>query len=512
MTYLLILPILIPMLTGVVSLVFWTRIRTERTLSLIGVSALLGVAVALFLEVWNGGDAQILTMQMGDWPAPFGITFAADLFSAIMVLLTGTIGLMTTIYSTVNIDRQRVAHGYYPLVNFLLMGICGAFLTGDMFNLYVWFEVLLISSFVLLGLGVEADQLQGTLKYVVINLVSSTIFLSGLGILYGVAGTLNMADAAVQLAEVAQTRPGLVTTLAMIFLVAFAIKAAMFPLFFWMPASYHTPPVSISALFAGLLTKVGVYSLIRIFTLIFVHDAAYTHRTVLLWMAGLTMVIGVFGAMSQMEMRRILAFHSVSQVGYMVLGLALAMSGAEIVPLALAGTIIYIIHHSVVKSNLFLISGVVRWLRGSAYLKKTGGLITTRPYLSVLFFIAAMSLAGLPPLSGFWAKLTLVQAGLSIGHSWIVAVALFTGVWTMYSMTKIWSYVFWNKPKGETSPNFEKPIDYSFFELSVHIAPILLLVVATVLLGLFAEPVIAVALTAANQLLEPSIYIKAVMP
>ena len=500
------LPLLIPFGTGILTLFFWKQIAIQRVISSIGMAILLIAGIALLWSVEKNG---IQAVQIGNWYAPIGITFVADLFSALMVVLAGCVAFVVTLYSLVSIDRQTVAYGYYPISNFMLMGICGAFLTGDLFNLYVWFEVLLIASFLLLGLGGQPAQLKGTVQYLVINLIASILFLTGLGILYGLIGTLNMADAALQIKTAYATYPALVMMLSMFFLVGFGIKAALFPFFFWMPASYHTPPAAISALFAGLLTKVGVYSLVRVFTLIFVNEPHYTHGTLLLWLAGLSMVIGVFGAMSQMEMRRILAFHSVSQVGYMIMGLALAIrSDGQIVPLALAGTIFYMLHHGIVKSNLFLITGTVRWISGSAELEKLGGLLNTRPYLAAYFFITALSLAGLPPLSGFWAKFSLVKAGLET-HSWaIVATALFTGLWTLYSMTKIWQYAFWGKPKEE---GMRLPIDYTLREQLGHLGPIAMMVGMTIGLGLSAEPIFRLTLAAANQLLTPSGYIQVVL-
>ena len=270
--------------------------------------------------------------------------------------LTGITGLAVAVYSLGSIDAGREAHGYHPLFHVLLMGVSMAFLTGDLFNLYVAFEVMLMASFVLLALGGERAQLEGAVKYVTLNLLSSAVFLAAVGVLYGVAGTLNMADLA--LAVQRGTAPGLVTTLACLFLVAFGIKAAVFPLFFWLPASYHTPPVAVSALFAGLLTKVGVYALVRAFTLVFTGDTALTHGLILA-VAVLTMVTGVLGAAAQFEFRRVLSFHIVSQIGYMVLGLGL------FTPLALAGTVFYLIHHIVVKTNLFLVGGIVKRLGGT---------------------------------------------------------------------------------------------------------------------------------------------------
>jgi multicomponent Na+:H+ antiporter subunit D len=326
MRVLLVLPILVPLATAIAMLFARTRPRLQGILSVLGSAGLLTAAGALLAGVWRQG---IQAMQAGGWPAPFGITLVADLFSAIMVVLAAFVGFSTVIYSLASIDTGRRRYGYHPLLHVLLMGVCGAFLTGDIFNLFVWFEVMLIASFVLVALGGEKAQLEGAIKYVTLNLVSSAIFLSAIGILYGLAGTLNMADLAGQLRNSA--RPGLVTTVAMLFLVTFGIKAAIFPLFFWLPASYHTPPVAVSAIFAGLLTKVGVYAIIRVFTLLFINDVGLTH-TLILILSGLTMVSGVLGAAAQNDFRRILSFHIVSQIGYMIMGVGL------FTPLALAST------------------------------------------------------------------------------------------------------------------------------------------------------------------------------
>jgi multicomponent Na+:H+ antiporter subunit D len=370
-----------------------------------------------------------------------------------------------------------------------------------LFNLYVWFEVMLIASFVLLALGGERSQLEGALKYVTLNLISSAIFLAALGVLYGLVGTLNMADLHLQLKTTPYT--GLVKTLAMMYLIAFGIKAAIFPLFFWLPSSYHTPPVAVSAIFAGLLTKVGVYTLIRVFTLLFTQDVAYTH-TLLLVAAGFTMLSGVLGAAAQNEFRRILSFHIVSQIGYMVMGLAL------FTPLALAGSVFYIVHHIIVKTNLFLVSGVVHRLRGTYRLKELGGLYRVYPVLGILFLIPALSLAGIPPLSGFWAKFILVRAGLETEQYLIVATALVVSLLTVFSMTKIWAEVFW-KANPEVEPiQLDQP--RLLTSLALMIAPIAVLAGITVVISLYSEPLFQLALRAAEQLLDPTGYIEAVRP
>ncbi|HEX9252980.1 MAG TPA: proton-conducting transporter membrane subunit, partial [Ignavibacteriaceae bacterium] len=265
MNLIIVLPIIIPLLFAVIMLFFWKNVNAHKILNVIASLFSLAVSIILLSDVNASG---IISLQVGSWQAPFGISLVADLLASIMVLITAVIGLAASIYSLGLMDEQREKFLYYPLLQFLLMGINGAFLTGDIFNLYVWFEVMLISSFVLLALGGKREQLEGAIKYVTLNLLSSAIFLAAVGILYGIVGTLNMADLARKISLVQQKE--LVTVVSILFMIAFGIKAAVFPLFFWLPASYHTPPIAVSAIFAGLLTKVGVYALIRIFTLIFV--------------------------------------------------------------------------------------------------------------------------------------------------------------------------------------------------------------------------------------------------
>ncbi|HWG91087.1 MAG TPA: Na+/H+ antiporter subunit D [Candidatus Thermoplasmatota archaeon] len=498
MKVLLVLPILIPLLTAAVSLLFLRRPAVQKALGLLGTGALLVTSLVLFRTVQTDG---ILATQMGDWPAPFGITLVADLLSAIMVVLTGIMGFGTAIYSMKSVDAGRVSFGYYPLLNVLLMGVCGAFLTGDLFNLYVWFEVLLIASFVLLALGGERPQVEGAIKYVALNLVSSALFLAGVGILYGATGTLNMADLSVKLTNLPET--GLITTVAVLFLVAFGIKAATFPLFFWLPASYHTPPIAVSAVFAGLLTKVGVYALLRAFTLIFTQDVAFTH-TIILVMAGLTMITGVLGAAAQYDFRRILSFHIVSQIGYMIMGLGLYT------PLALAGSVFYLLHHIIVKTNLFFVAGVADRLGGSFELRRLGGLYRAYPWLAILFLIPALSLAGIPPLSGFWAKLILLQAGLETGQWVIVAVALVVSLLTVFSMTKIWSEAFWKPAPAGTPLDGTKPAPRAR-RYALMLIPVVGLAAMTVVIGLLAGPFLDIATASAAQLMDPTAYVEAVL-
>jgi multicomponent Na+:H+ antiporter subunit D len=353
---------------------------------------------------------------------------------------------------------------------------------------------------VLLALGGEKPQLEGAIKYVTLNFLSSAIFLAAVGLLYGTTGTLNMADLAGALGS--GTRPALTASLAMLFLVAFGIKAAIFPFFFWLPASYHTPPVPVSAIFAGLLTKVGVYALLRVFTLLFVPGGA-THALILA-LAGLTMVTGVLGAAAQTEFRRILSFHIVSQIGYMIMGLGLGTRAA------IAGSIFYIAHHIIVKTNLFLVAGVVHRLRGTHELKRLGDLYRDHPVTAALFLIPALSLAGVPPLSGFFAKLALVRAGLAIDRYAIVATALVVSLLTLFSMTKIWAEAFWKEAPDRAAAG-AAPGAGRRPGVAGMLLPITVLAAVTVGIGVLAEPLFLLSDRAAGQLLDPSAYVGAVL-
>jgi len=494
--WLLISPVLIPLLTASLAALASRSLRLQRIISLSGAVATFVLTIILVSRVWTDG---IQVVQLGNWPAPFGISFVGDMLGAVMALISATMGLAVLVYALGTLDTWRERSGFHALYHALLMGVNGAFLTGDLFNLYVWFEVMLIASFVLLVLGRSRNQLRGGVQYVVINLFSSLCFLAAVGLIYGATGTLNMADLATKLP---QLNVGLVTTISMLFLIAFGIKAALFPLFFWLPPAYPTAPIAIAALFAGLLTKVGVYALIRAFTLLFTVDVGYTH-TILLWVAGLTMVTGVLGAASQSDIRKILSFHIVSQIGYMIMGLALYT------PLALLGAVFYIVHHIIVKTNLFLVGGVADRLCGGFELERIGGLYRAHPWVAILFLIPAFSLAGFPPLSGFWAKLLIIKAGLDVGSYVIVAVALVVGLLTLFSMTKIWAGAFW-KPLpedptiGDSEPLVRRP-------MALLLVPVLILALMTLTIGLFPEPFYQLAEFAAADLMNPSAYIEAVL-
>ena len=489
MTTLLVLPIVIPLVTAALALAAWQSVRVQRVVTVIGSATLLVTAVVLMRAV---DDAGVLATQAGGWPAPFGITIVADLFSALMVLLAAVVGCAIAMFSVMSTSEDEERLGYYPLLSILMMGICGAFLTGDIFDLYVWFEVMLMSSFVLLAMGGSREQTEGAFKYVAINLFSSAIFLTALGLLYPMTGTLNMADLAGVIETLPPTR---VTILAMLFLVAFGIKAALFPMYAWLPASYHTPPAATAAIFAALLTKVGVYTLIRVFTLLFVHDVGYTH-TIILVLSGCTMVAGVLGALVQQDMRRVFSFLLISHIGYITMGLGL------FTPLALTGAIVYTAHHIIVKAVLFLSAGVVARVSGTYELERLGGLYLRQPVLAVLFLIGGLALSGIPPLSGFFPKVALIQAALTTERYTLVGIAILAGVLTLYAVMRVWAEVFW---KADPSPG--RP----HVAVGPTLVPVGALVLCTIGMGVLAQPLFTLGERAAAQLLDRTAYVGAVM-
>ncbi|MGL4412632.1 Na+/H+ antiporter subunit D [Roseinatronobacter monicus] len=495
MSWVLVMPIAVPFATAVFAYLA-RNYPAGRWISLAGSALSLIVSGVLMVAVLNEG---VIAAQMSNWNAPFGITLVADYLSAVMVVITAITGLATAIYALGEIPEETESLGFYALFQVLIAGVTGAFLTGDLFNLYVWFEVMLIASFSLLVIGGGKERLDAGIKYVALNLVSTLIFLSGIGLLYGVTGTLNMADLREAVANA--ENQGLITVIAMMFMVGFGVKAAVFPLFFWLPASYHTPYFTISAVFAGLLTKVGVYAMMRMFTLVFVGDVGFTHE-ILIWVSLLTMFTGVIGAAAQTDFRKILSFHIISQIGYMTLGLAL------FTPLALMGGVFYLVHHIIVKANLFFVAGLAKQYAGSTDLNRIGGLYKSSPLLAALFLIPAFSLAGFPPLSGFWAKYLIVKAALELDAWFVAFVSLLVGLLTIFSMTKIWGMAFWKPHPDGIDPTPDRaPAKVT----RAMMIPIIGLASMTILIGFYPEPFVQFAQTAAEQLLDPSDYVNTVL-
>lgn len=483
------LPILVPFATAILLKALPIRPALLRAVAFLGALGILASAISILIRVRAEG---IQVLQIAGWPAPFGITLVADPFSAMLVVMVGVIATAVTAYSFSGVDPRRESLGYHPLVQILLMGVSGAFLTGDVFNLYVWFEVMLIASFVLMALHRTREQLHAAYVYVTINLIASAVLLTAIGLLYGHAGTLNFADLAHVWPE--RSTPLLEDALSMLFLTAFGIKAGLFPLFFWLPASYHAPPAAVGALFAGLLTKVGVYSMIRLFSLVFRNPEALAY-TVLLVLSIATMLVGLAGAIAQRDLRRILSFNLVGHIGFTTVGLALWT------PLALGASIFYILHHMLVITTLFLISGLFLRQRRTGDIEELGGLYRTNPAVAALILVPIFSLAGTPPLSGFLAKLGIVVAALESGSIVLVAVALLVGLLTLLSMARVWQHIVWKAPPASEVPPFRR------FE----IVPIVGLVVLTLVLTVAAGPVFDASVQAAQMLLQPETYIQAVL-
>ena len=503
-------PIVLPLLVAAVSLTFarWGDRQSARLQQFL---TLLTVILNLGLAIWLLHHTVVLeerlVLQMGGWAAPFGITVMADGLSAILLTLTAILAVAVTLYAMGTLDgRSRM--NFYPLLLFLLMGVNGAFLAGDLFNLYVFFEVLLMASFVLLTLGGQPAQISGGIRYVVLNLMASVIFLSAAGIAYGTLGTLNLAHLA---ARMEQAPPSIQALLAGMLLIAYSTKAGLFPLFFWLPSSYHTPHPAVTAFFGGLLTKVGIYTLYRIFSLVF-PSYLVEWQPLILTIAGLTMLTGVFGAMAVNTIRRVLSFHVISQVGYMVMGLGLAGSADPVAAgFGLAAGILYLVHHMIVKTALLMAGGAAEMEMGSGNLlsNQLRGLSVRRPLLAIIFFFAAFSLADIPPSSGFISKLGLLQSALSSQHWLIAGVSLVVSVFTLMSMVRLWQSAFAGEAIAAPAPT--APLTEPGRRW-LTLLPIGALVLLSLAIGLFSAPVFQWSTVAAQQALDRAGYIAAVQP
>jgi multicomponent Na+:H+ antiporter subunit D len=473
------LPILVP-LTAAIILVAGPSRAAQRGLGLAASVAVLAVSIAL---VALARDGRVMPIQAGGWAAPYGITLVADMLGALMVLIASLIGLIGLYFTVATGRDDRFIHAGWQ---FLLAGINWAFMTGDVFNLYVAYEVMLMASYFLLTHGTTRAQAREAFMYVAINLIASTFFLFGVALLYSATGTLNMAHLAERI-PLAPAPP--VRAAATMLLLAFGTKAAVFPLFFWLPHTYAIPRPGIAAFFGGLLTKVGVYSLFRVFTIVFPRSGP---DPLFLWIAAGTMLFGVLGALAQDDIRRILSFHIISQVGYMIMGLALASQ------LGVAGGIFYVLHHIVVKSGLLLVGGAIQETHGTDRLDKLGGIARTNGPLAVAFLFCALSLAGVPPFSGFFAKLLLLRAGLELGQPWIVAVSIVVSVLTLMSMMKIYTSAFWGEGRPAKVP-------------ARLVVPAAVLGSITLIVGLSAQGLFSLAATAAGHLTAPAAYITTVL-
>jgi multicomponent Na+:H+ antiporter subunit D len=495
---LVIYPLLLQLFLSIFLMFAWRRISWQRVISIVGGFLNIAISIWLFAFIWNEGTH---TVQAGNWAAPFGITFVADSLSATLVLLTAISGLAVSVFSASSIVAARLKYGYFPIFHFLLLGLNGAFLTGDVFNLYVWFEIIIISSFVLITLGGEKAQIEGAVKYFTLNILASMIFLTAIAVLYGLTGSLNMADLSIKVAAIENR--GLVEITAILFLIAFGIKAAVFPLYFWLPASYHTPPSAVSAIFGGLLTKVGVYALIRFFTLIFVGNT-FLQDTILV-MAILTLISGGLGALIQNNLRKVFSYLIICHIGYMIVGLGLYTE------LAIAGAIFYLIHDIVVKTNLFMVSGLIYRITGTNSIRSLGGLYAQYPILSLLIAIPLFSLVGIPPLSGFWPKISLITAAFVGENWWAIGAILFASLITMVIIAKVWAKVVWKE-----KPELPERLNFRYYEKLTKegkmqlVAPIVFLSLVSLYIGFGAEHVQQLSSRVASELMDRQQYIDAV--
>jgi multicomponent Na+:H+ antiporter subunit D len=492
MTALIAGPILLPLLGAALSIGVGRSRNAQR---LIGVVTLAGVSASSAILLLRVDDDGVVAVQAGGWQAPVGITLVADRLAAIMLVLAMLMLLAVLVYAIGQPGAENDHVGFHPVYLILASGVAAAFLTGDLFNLFVAFEVMLMASYVLITLGGRPDQVRSGMTYVVISLIASTLFLISLAFVYAATGTVNLADLSTKIAVLPS---GVRSGLAVLLIVVFGIKAAIFPLFFWLPDSYPTAPTPVTAVFAGLLTKVGVYALIRSQTLLFPSDTR--PGTLLLVVAGLTMVIGVFGAITQDDIKRILSFHIVSQIGYMIMGLGFFTVAG------LAGAVLYIIHHIVVKTTLFLVAGLIEQRSATSQLGKLSGVARLEPLLGVLFILPALSLAGIPPFSGFVAKLALVDAGVDASSYPIVAASLAVSLLTLYSMTKIWANAFWgDRPEDPDGRTLTRP------RRTMMVGSTVSLVLLSLVIAVASGPLYDLSERAAVDLVDTNNYVQAVL-
>ncbi|ONM47596.1 Na+/H+ antiporter subunit D [Nocardia donostiensis] len=513
------LPVLVPLLAAAAMLIFGRRPRAQRFVALFALTAAVVIcALLLYLADRDGTTA----VQVGGWETPIGITLVVDRLSATMLLVSSIVLLAVALYGAGQNIRDRDVKQptsiFWPTYLVLSAGVWLAFLAGDLFNMFVGFEILLVASFVLLTLGATAERIRAGVSYTMVSMVSSLIFLTGIALAYAATGTLNLAQLAVRMDAVPD---GIRNAVYAVLLVGFGIKAAVFPLSNWLPDSYPSAPAPVTAVFAGLLTKVGVYAIIRTYTLIF---PAGGFGNLLLVAGLLTMLIGILGAIAQSDIRRLLSYTLVSHIGYMMFGLGLASEAG------VSGAVFYVAHHILVQTALFLVVGLIERQAGSSSLRRLGGLASASPILGVLFLIPALNLGGIPPFSGFVGKVALMQAGAQQGSvlAWVlVAGAVLTSLLTLYAVARVWSKAFW-RPRAEapeghlaaaTLPSLvEDNADMLYDERtdpgrmpSLMVLSTAALVAVGLSLTVWAGPMLDIADRAAVDLRDRGIYISAVL-
>ena len=517
--YLIPLPIIIPAMAAALALIFGRIPNAQRQIVFF---SLLLTAVVNAVLILIADFEGIQTLQIGGWDAPVGITLVADRLSAVM-LFTSSVVLFSVIWYAIS---QGVRDGtkdepvavFLPTYMLLTMGVNISFLAGDLFNLYVGFEVFLVASYVLLTLGASAGRVRAGVGYVMVSMASSMIFLLALGYVYSSVGTMNMAQIGQRMQDLPEgTRTAIFATL----LVAFGIKAAVVPLDAWLPDSYPTAPSLVTAVFAGLLTKVGVYAIIRARTSIFTAGGL---DTVLMWVALATMLVGILGAIAQSDIKRLLSFTLVSHIGYMIFGVSLGTAQG------LSGAIFYAVHHILVQTALFLVVGLVERQAGTSSLRRLGSLMYSAPLIGILYFIPAINLGGIPPFSGFLGKVILLQAGANEGSwmAWVLIVgAVVTSLLTLYVMMLVWAKGFQrdraDAPEGNVALARPAPLSDITDEVEFSsrqdvgrvpfgmIASTTLLVAASTSITFLAGPISGITSRAAESAQDTSIYQYAVL-
>lgn len=507
MNHLLIAPVVLPAVVApFIIMVLRYHISLQRFFSVASTVALLVITLLLASQAANG---TVQIYELGNWPAPFGIVLVLDRLSAMMLLLTAALALVVVLYAIGTGWDNRGRH-FHALIQFQLMGILGAFLTGDAFNLFVFFEVLLIASYGLMIHGGGTRRLQAGVQYVVYNLLGSSLFLLALGTLYSVTGTLNMADLAVRVADLPADETALLRVGAIMLLLVFCIKAAVLPLHFWLPASYANAPLPVAALFA-IMTKVGAYGILRVYTLIFGPDIAATQGLIGDWLlpaAMLTLAIGAIGVLGAREIGRMVAFGAIASMGTLLIAIAL------FTPASIAAALYYTVHSTLAAALMFLVADLVMERRGGAIIAQPpmaqAGLIAS------LFFVASIAMAGMPPLSGFIGKLLVMDAARD--HNlvwWIWAVILIGSLITIIGLARAGTMIFWKSHDASTKVETEPEQDEDNMQpLSKPVLPFVAcfgLLSGLIVLTVFAGPMMDYAEATAAQLFDPSAYIDAVL-
>lgn len=497
------LPLLIAVpLLGAALLIVVDRPRWLGRAVLLGPN--IGALAAGVFLTWLTRGGRVHAHNLGLWRDGVAIPFVADTFSALMVTTTALLLLVCSLFAVATGETTRRL--FPPLVLVLSAGVYGALLTGDLFNLFVFVEVMLLPAYGLLAIAGTVRGLLGGRVYVTVNLLTSTIFLAGVALVYGVAGTVQVGE----LAGAARQSPLVAVGMGVV-LLALSIKTAVVPMHGWLARAYTAPSPAVTALLSGLHTKVAIYAIYRLYAVVFDGDAS------LLWMGlvafTVTMLIGVLGAVGENDTRSILVFHMISQIGYILLGVALFTEAG------LVAGIFYLVHHMVVKASLFLSTGAVEYTYGTGELDRLGGLARREPLVALAFLVAALSLAGMPPFSGFVAKFTLVAAAFEAGQWLVAAVAVAVSLITLMSMLKIWGGAFWSRPPepepgpvsgtgASTTLTTGSPVRTRV--PTAVLLPAVVLAGVTLCVGLGAEVLLALSAQAAAHLLDTSAYVEAV--